>query len=104
MAYEFLVLKLVEREAISTFLIVVVMLYVRNSAFVHLQHNVLCRCVLLFVFVHRLEVLSYHRTVWNDVCTEEERECRDKYARNHVRAHKALERNSCSKHGYDFGV
>ena len=66
-AYEFLVLELVETESVAAFHAVVVMLHIGNHSLVYLQLYILGTGILLLVLVHRLEVLPDDGSVGNDV-------------------------------------
>ena len=70
MAYEFLLLELVEAESVTPLRVVVVVLHIGNYALIYLQLYVFGRSILLLVLVHRLEVLAYYRAVWNHVGRE----------------------------------
>ena len=67
MAYEFFILKLVERESVAGFRHVVVLLYVCYYSLAYLQLYVRSRCFLLVVFVERLEIVSYYGALWYHV-------------------------------------
>ena len=88
MADEFLAVELVQRETVTTFGVVIVVLDVGNRATSHLQHHVVGSRVELFVLIERLEVLFDNVAVGNNVATEIERNSRDQNAREHVGAHK----------------
>ena len=98
MAHELFVLEFVEAESVALFQFVVVMLYVSYDASAHLQLHVVGRRVLLLVFIHRLEILSYDGAFGDDVGTEIECEDRDYQSRNHIWPHQSLEAYSCCQH------
>ena len=66
-ANELFVFELVKAEAVATLGVVVVILHIRNNTLAHLQLNILCRSILFAVTIHRVEILTYHRAVGNDV-------------------------------------
>ena len=66
-ADEFLVLELVEAESVAVLHVVVVMLHIGNHSPVYLQLYIFGTGILLFVLVHRLEVLPDDGSVGNDV-------------------------------------
>ena len=67
---KFLVIKLIKTEAVPTLHLIVVVLNVSYHTWTYLQLNILSRCILLVVLVERLEVLSYDRSMWNDIRTK----------------------------------
>ena len=66
-ANKLFVLELIEAEAVASLGVVVVILHIRNHTFAHLELNIFCRSVLFAVTIHRVEILTYHRAVRNDV-------------------------------------
>ena len=94
MAYEFLVLELVETESVTPLRVVVVVLHIGNHALIYLQLYVFGRSILLLVLVHRLKVLAYYRAVRNHVGRECIAQGREHDAGDEVRAKESLEGNT----------
>ena len=86
-ANEFLAIELVQREAVTTLGIVIVVLNVGHRATSDLQHHIVGSRVELFILIERLKVLFDNIAVGNNVATEIERNGRDENAREHVGAH-----------------
>ena len=69
-AYEFLVLKLVQREAITSFGVIVILLDIGDNTTPNLQHDIVGCRIFLVVLIQRFEVLAYDIAVRNHVTAE----------------------------------
>ena len=103
-ADQFLVFKLVEREAVAGAGNVVILRHEGNDARCHLQLYVGGGGDLLVVLIERLEVMAYNVALGNNVGTEIEVEHRDDSRRNEVGAQQPLEAHAAGQHGNDFGI
>ena len=102
--YQLVVFKLVEREAVSRLVVVLVALHVGNDTRIYLQLDVAHIVCPLLVLVHLLKLQSGDATGRNHLGTQHVGDQCDDGGRNHVGHHQALEAHSGGEHGDNLGV
>ena len=104
MTDEFLLFKLIERESITTFCLVVILLDIGNHTRSNHQLHITRRSDLISVLVLRLEVLSDDVPVGDDIGTEIVVHQSNQCGREKIWSHQSLETHTSRQHGDDLRV